>query len=85
MRTGLRPISRLGAAALPFYRLKLSETALRLKPGKPPATGQSAVFNPTSEVETADNADDADKQELGGETGRTSPKHTLSMKPVSHP
>ena len=30
------------------------------------------VFNPTSEVETAD---DADKQELGGETGRMSPKH----------
>jgi hypothetical protein len=44
-----------------------------------------AVFNPTSEVETADDADDADKQELGGETGRMSPKLTLSMKPVSHP
>jgi len=34
-------------------------------------------FIPTSEVETADNADDADKQELGGETGRMSPKHAF--------
>jgi hypothetical protein len=30
-------------------------------------------FCPTSEVETADDADDADKQELG-KKGRTSPK-----------
>jgi len=27
-----------------------------------------------NEVETADDADDADKPELGGETGRMSPK-----------
>jgi hypothetical protein len=31
-------------------------------------------FCPTSEVETADDADDTDKQELEGKTGRTSPK-----------
>jgi len=30
---------------------------------------------PTSEVETADDADDADKQEPGGETSRMSPKN----------
>jgi hypothetical protein len=41
--------------------------------------------NATSEVETADDADDADKQEVEGETGRMNPKHALSMKPVSHP
>ena len=33
------------------------------------------ILSPASEVETADDADDADKPELGGETGRMSPKH----------
>ena len=42
-------------------------------------------FNPTSEVETADDADDADKPELGGETVRMSPKPTPQTKPVYHP
>jgi len=42
-------------------------------------------FNPTSEVETADDADDADKQELGGETSRMSPKNAPQTKPVYHP
>ena len=55
------------------------------RPGEVPATGPKLVrkakincrgvsFNPTSEVETADDADYADKQKLGGETGRMSPK-----------
>jgi hypothetical protein len=40
-----------------------------------------------SEVETIPQCgtDDADKQELGGETGRMSPKHAPQMKPVYHP
>jgi len=40
----------------------------------PPDTDQKVFFNPTSEVESADYADYADKQKLGGETGRMSPK-----------
>jgi len=43
------------------------------------------LFIPTSEVETADDADDADKQELGGETSRMSPKNAPQTKPVYHP
>ena len=42
-------------------------------------------LNPTSEVETADDADDADKPELGGKTGRMKPKHVPQMKTVYHP
>jgi hypothetical protein len=42
-------------------------------------------LNPTSEVETADYADDTDKQELGGETGRMSLKSVPQTKPVYHP
>jgi hypothetical protein len=41
----------------------------------------------TSEVETIPQCgtDDADKQELGGETGRMSPKHAPQMEPAYHP
>jgi len=42
-------------------------------------------LNLNSEVETADDADDADNQELGGESGRMSPKLTPQTKPVYHP
>ena len=40
---------------------------------------QQAELNPTSGVETADDADDADKQKVGGETGRMSPKPVESL------
>ena len=43
------------------------------------------TFSLNSEVETADDADDADNQELGGESGRMSPKPTPQLKPVYHP
>ena len=43
------------------------------------------TFSLNSEVETADDADDADNQELGGESGRMSPKPTPQTKPVYHP
>jgi hypothetical protein len=39
-------------------------------------------LNPISEVETTDDADDADKPELGVETGRMSPKHAPQPKPI---
>jgi hypothetical protein len=42
-------------------------------------------LSPTSEVETADYADDTDKQELEGETGRMNLKSALQTKPVYHP
>jgi hypothetical protein len=51
-------------------------------------TGEFGIrlrLDSTSEVETADDADDAHKQELGDETGRMSPKHAPQTKPVYHP
>jgi hypothetical protein len=38
-------------------------------------------LNRTSEVETADDADDADKQELGSKTDRMGPKHAPETNP----
>jgi len=71
-------------AARPFSNASPLRT-LKRPEARAPQRRQARHICLTSEVETADDADDADKQELGGETGRMSPKPTPQTKPVYHP